>query len=100
VPTLAEAGVKDIDVSHWVGIYTPGATTADVVAKLNNVVNEVLARGEVRQRPITHGVDVPPMSPNQFARFVRSKTHKYTLLIREEMCSRFWYGGCRGFVAD
>jgi tripartite-type tricarboxylate transporter receptor subunit TctC len=100
VPTLAEAGVQDIDVSHWVGIFAPGATPADVIAKLNKAINEVLAQGEVGQLLISQGADVRPMSRDQFGEFVKMETEKYTLLIREEMCSRFWYGGCRGFVVD
>jgi ACS family glucarate transporter-like MFS transporter len=50
VPTLAEAGVKDINVSHWAGIFAPGATPPDIVARLNKVANEVLAQDEVRQQ--------------------------------------------------
>jgi tripartite-type tricarboxylate transporter receptor subunit TctC len=100
VPTLAEAGLRDIEVSHWVGIFAPGRTPPDVVAKLNKAVDDVLKDPEVRQRLIGQGADVRPLSPDQFAAFVRSETDKYTVLIRHEMCARFWYGGCRGFVVD
>jgi tripartite-type tricarboxylate transporter receptor subunit TctC len=100
VPTLAEAGVKDIDVSHWVGIFAPGGAPPDVVAKLNKAIDDVLKDPEVRRRLVGQGADVRPMSPDQFAAFVRSETDKYTVLIRHEMCARFWYGGCRGFVVD
>lgn len=100
VPTLAEAGLKDIDVSHWVGIFAPGGTPPDVVAKLNKAVDDVLKDSEVRQRLVGQGADLRPMSPDQFAAFVRSETNKYAALIRHGMCARFWYGGCRGFVVD
>jgi tripartite-type tricarboxylate transporter receptor subunit TctC len=100
VPTLAEAGLKDIDVSHWIGIFAPGATPPDVVAKLKKAIDDVLKDPEVRQRLIGQGADVRPMSPDQFAAFVRAETNKYAAMIRQEMCARFWYGGCRGFVVD
>jgi tripartite-type tricarboxylate transporter receptor subunit TctC len=100
VPTLAEAGLKDIDVSHWIGIFAPGGTPPAVVAKLNKAVDDVLKDPEVRQRLVGQGADIRPMSPEEFAAFVRSETNKYTVLIRHEMCARFWYGGCRGFVVD
>ena len=100
VPTLAEAGVKDIDVSHWVGILAPGGTPRDIVDKLNSATNQVLAQPDVKQRLASQGADIRPMSPDQFAAFVKSETDKYAGLIREEMCARFWYGGCRGFVVD
>lgn len=100
VPTLSEANIKDIDVSHWVGIFAPGGTPADVVAKLNKAVNDVLAQPEVRQRLAGQGADVRPMTVDQFSAFVKSETDKYALLIRQELCSRLWYGGCGGFVMD
>jgi tripartite-type tricarboxylate transporter receptor subunit TctC len=100
VPTLAEANIKDIDVSHWVGIFAPGGTSADVIAKLNKAVNDVLAQSDVKQQLASQGADIRPMSPDQFGSFVKSETAKYTILVRQEMCSRFWYGGCRGFVMD
>jgi hypothetical protein len=52
------------------------------------------------RKTIGQGADVHPMSPDKFAGFVKSETDKYTSLIREEKCSRFWYGGCRGVVLD
>ena len=100
VPTLTEANIKDIDVSHWVGIFAPGGTPDALVAKLNTAVNDVLAQPEVKQRLVSQGADVRPMSVDQFSAFVKSETDKYAILIRQEMCSRFWYGGCGGFVMD
>jgi tripartite-type tricarboxylate transporter receptor subunit TctC len=100
VLTLAEAGIPNIDVSHWVGIFAPGGTAPEVVARLNRAVNDVLAQPEVRQRLTGQGADVRPMSIDQFTAFVKSETDKYALLIREEFCSRLWYGGCSGFIMD
>ncbi len=100
VPTLAQAGVPNIDVSHWVGIFAPGGTAAEVVTKLNQAVNDVLAQPEVRQRLVSQGADVRPMSVDQFTAFVKAETEKYALLIRAEFCSRLWYGGCGGFIMD
>jgi len=100
VPTLAESNIKDIDVSHWVGIFAPGGTPGDVVAKLNKAVNDVLAQSDVKQQLTSQGADIRPMSTEQFSSFVKSETEKYAILVRQEMCARFWYGGCRGFVMD
>jgi len=100
VPTLSEANVRDVDVSHWVGIFAPGGTPPDVVIKVNKAVNDVLAQPEVRQKLVSQGADVRPMTVDQFSAFVKAETDKYAILIRQEMCSRLWYGGCGGFVMD
>jgi tripartite-type tricarboxylate transporter receptor subunit TctC len=100
VPTLSEAGVKDVDVSHWVGIFAPAGTPGEIVTKLNQAINQILAQPEVRDRLVGSGAEVTPMSADQFAGFVRSEASKYVLLITREFCSRPLYGGCVGFPTD
>ena len=97
VPTLAEAGVKDIEVTHWVGLFAPGETPNDIADRLNQAVNQVLSDPEVKERLASSGAEITPMSAEQFAKFLQSETDKYTTLIRTEFCSNLWYGGCGGF---
>jgi tripartite-type tricarboxylate transporter receptor subunit TctC len=97
VPTLAEAGVKDIEVAHWVGLFAPGETPGDIADKLNQAVNQALSDPEVKERLASSGAEITPMSAEQFAKFLQSETDKYTTLIRTEFCSNLWYGGCGGF---
>ncbi|MFC0385179.1 tripartite tricarboxylate transporter substrate-binding protein [Muricoccus vinaceus] len=42
VPTTAEAGVPDMLMSDWYGLFAPGATPPDTVLRLNEAVNAVL----------------------------------------------------------
>ena len=42
LPTLAEAGVKDFNVSVWHGLYAPKGTPAAVLAKINAAVKVAL----------------------------------------------------------
>ncbi|MFL5530677.1 MAG: Bug family tripartite tricarboxylate transporter substrate binding protein [Gemmatimonadales bacterium] len=97
VPTLAEAGVKDIEVTHWVGLFAPGETPSDIADKLNQAVTQALSDPEVKERLASSGAEITPMSAEQFAKFLQSETDKYTTLIRTEFCSNLWYGGCGGF---
>jgi tripartite-type tricarboxylate transporter receptor subunit TctC len=100
IPTLAEAGIRDIDVNHWVGIFAPARTPDAVVARLNTSVRDVLAQPDVKERLRSSGADLTPMSVDEFRAFLKAETDKYTLLIRQEFCSRLWYGGCGGFPMD
>jgi tripartite-type tricarboxylate transporter receptor subunit TctC len=47
VPTMAEAGFPDINVTSWNGIVAPAGTPKAIVDKLNAVVNDVLKNPEV-----------------------------------------------------
>ena len=82
VPTLAEAGVKGIEVTHWVGLFAPGDTPSDIADKLNWAVNEVLSNPEVKERLTSSGAEITPMSAKQFGTFLQSETDKYTTLVR------------------
>ncbi len=42
LPTLAESGVKDFQVTIWHGLYAPKGTPAEVVAKLNEALKAAL----------------------------------------------------------
>jgi tripartite-type tricarboxylate transporter receptor subunit TctC len=97
VPTLAESGIKDVDVAHWVGIFAPSGTPKEIVIKLNQAVNQVLSDAEVKEHLVSSGAQITPMSPEQFTDFLKSETDKYTTLIQTEFCSNLWYGGCGGF---
>jgi tripartite-type tricarboxylate transporter receptor subunit TctC len=50
VPTFAEAGLPDIEVSSWLILAAPAGTPAAVVSKLEAALVSVLAKEEVRQR--------------------------------------------------
>ena len=48
VPSLGEAaGIRDIDVDIWFGMYLQAATPKEIVAKLNAEVNAILKLPEV-----------------------------------------------------
>lgn len=42
LPTLAESGLKDFNVSIWHGVYAPKGTPADVVKKINEALKVAL----------------------------------------------------------
>ena len=100
VPTLAEAGVKDIDITQWVGIFAPGETPQGIVEKLNRDINQVLADPSVVAYFRSNGAEIKPLSVAKFADFLKVETDRYARLIRREFCSNLWFGGCVGFFVQ
>jgi tripartite-type tricarboxylate transporter receptor subunit TctC len=43
VPTIAESGLPDYNVTGWNAIFAPAGTPAPIIAKLNKSINQVLA---------------------------------------------------------
>ena len=52
VPTMAEAGVPDVEVGLWMGIFVPAATPAPIVKRLNDEVVRAVRLPDVRERLI------------------------------------------------
>ena len=60
VPTMAEAGIPDMDISLWTGIVAPAGTPPEIVALLQKAIAETVALPEVRTA--LEGIAVEPRS--------------------------------------
>lgn len=83
VPTMAEAGVKGVEMSAWYGIYGPAATPKAVIDRLNADVNKVIAMPETQARLSAIGADLTPQTPAQFLAFHNAENKRYGDLIRK-----------------
>ena len=83
VPTYAEAGLKDLVLEQWPGLFFHAGTPAEAIARLNAEVNRGLAEGQVRERYAQNGLEPVGGTVEQFARQYRDDYDKYAQLIRE-----------------
>ncbi len=84
VPTMAEAGVKGVEMSAWYGVYAPANTPKPVIEKLNAEINKVIAMPETQARLSAIGADLTPMSQAQFQAFHNAENQRYGDLIRRK----------------
>ena len=63
MPTLRESGLPDYDVSSWNALVAPARTPAEVIERLNQEANAVLAMPEVRRRLLEVGVEARGGTP-------------------------------------
>src|SRR5881628_2562998 len=70
IPTLAEQGLANYNLSLWFGIWARAGTPPAVVQKLNAQVNAILQGKEVREQFGRIGITSAPMKPDEFAKFV------------------------------
>jgi tripartite-type tricarboxylate transporter receptor subunit TctC len=84
VPTLEENGIKHVDGGPHFGFYAPAATPREVIAKINSEVAKAMQHAPVAERFKALAVNVAePMTPEQFAAYVRGEHAKYAKLIPE-----------------
>lgn len=82
VPTTAEAGVQGAEAPLWFGLWGPAGLPAELTAKMNADVRKALADPTVKERLVNGGNDTMDMSPQEFARFVRSEIEDYARVLK------------------
>lgn len=69
VPTLAESGVKDVDVYSWQAIAAPKGLPKDVKARLHTSIVNTLRDPQIKDKLSEQGFEIVASSPEQFAKF-------------------------------
>ncbi len=84
VPSLGEAaGIRDIDVDIWFGMYLPAATPKEIVAKLNAEVNAILMSPDVVETLARQGLQPTGGTPADLAELTASDLERWAKVIRE-----------------
>ena len=81
VPTIAEQGLPDYDMTLWFGMWAPAATPIPVVQKLNAAVNAIVFEPAVKEQFQKLGIEPAPMKPEDFAKFVRGQIEFYKKIV-------------------
>jgi len=83
VPTFAEQGVKDYDVTGWYGLCTQSKVPHAIIAKLNTDANKLLAGAALKKRLEDQGVTLNATTPEAFAAHVAAEIDKWTKVVKE-----------------
>jgi tripartite-type tricarboxylate transporter receptor subunit TctC len=81
VPTLAEAGVKGVDVYSWQAVVAPKGLPADVKGVLHAAIVAALNDPQMRARFTAVGFEVVANTPEQFAAFQQREFARWKKVI-------------------
>jgi tripartite-type tricarboxylate transporter receptor subunit TctC len=82
VPTMAEAGIADFEVSSWNGLAAPVGTPQPIVDKLNVEVNKILALPEVQRQLQELGAQSVGGSSRQFGDHVQAQILRWRDVVK------------------
>jgi tripartite-type tricarboxylate transporter receptor subunit TctC len=82
VPTMAEAGVKDMEVTIWMGLFFPTGTPAPVVKRVHEEVAKAITEPDIREKLSGLGVEPDGRSPEAFAKFLAADIARWTAVAR------------------
>lgn len=83
VPSLAEAGLPEYDLSVWFGMSAPAGTPAEVVQRLNVVLREVLADPTLQKRFETAGLTPTHSTSEAFFKRIETDIVKWGKVFRD-----------------
>ena len=82
VPTFMESGIKDFELSSWVGLLAPAKTPRPVIMRLNQALNEILASTEGKERLNAMGITATVGSPEKFSEQIKFDLKRFAAIVK------------------
>jgi tripartite-type tricarboxylate transporter receptor subunit TctC len=83
IPTMAEAGISDMDVATWYSILAPAGTPPEIVNKLNAAINQVASAPAFAKTMEELGTEPMSGSPEYFAKFLAEEIVRWREIIQQ-----------------
>jgi tripartite-type tricarboxylate transporter receptor subunit TctC len=83
VPTIVEAGVPEVTVRQWAGVFGPPKMPREIVERLNREVNAALRRPDVLEKLQSYGYAAEGSTPERLLAINRDDLALWRQLVRE-----------------
>ena len=83
LPTIADSGVPNFDLSGWYGVVAPAGTPQAVIARLNEEISRVLASPEIQTRLSNDGSEATPTTPAQLRQIIANEIQRWQKLMQQ-----------------
>ena len=81
VPTIAESGYPGFEMVAWVGAFVPAKTPPEIVTRLNEELNKILARPDMLAYFDTVGAQVYATSPDGLRQYEQEDTKRWAEIV-------------------
>jgi tripartite-type tricarboxylate transporter receptor subunit TctC len=82
VPTMAEAGLPDVQGGAWFGLMVPAGTPPAAIEWINRETQKAFTAADVKDRLIGQGVALPLGTPADYAAHIAAETKKWGEVVR------------------
>lgn len=83
VPTAVEAGMPNLEVTTWYGIFAPAGTPRAIVTKLNSEINRAMQATDVKEKLAAQSTDAIVGTPEEFGLYVKKEMAKWADVVRK-----------------
>jgi tripartite-type tricarboxylate transporter receptor subunit TctC len=84
LPTLAEQGVPKFEAVSWYALMVPAGTPGEIVARLNALTAQALARREIKDKLVALGMDPATGTPQELAATIQAESARWSEVIRKQ----------------
>jgi len=81
-PTMQESGVAGFDISSWYGLFMPGKSPPELIAKVNADMATILAEPAIKARLAPLGIEAAGSTPAQLATEAKAETELWGPVIK------------------
>ncbi len=81
VPTMAEGGLANLNLSAWVAILAPAKTPRPIIDQLNRAVNTAMD-AEFKAKLAASGIEVAPSTPEELQRIISADIKLHAELVK------------------
>ena len=82
VPTLFEAGLRDMVVESWLGVFMPGKTPPETVAKASTWINAALQTPELREGYAGIAMETVQSTPASFTTTIKADIERWGPIVK------------------
>jgi tripartite-type tricarboxylate transporter receptor subunit TctC len=83
VPTMAEAGLANVEASGWNGLFVPAGTPRAVIQRLQTDVAAVMASPAFREDAQNMGYELGGEGADEFSAYIKSELQRWGQVIRD-----------------
>jgi tripartite-type tricarboxylate transporter receptor subunit TctC len=83
VPTFAESGVPDVNVSNWYSVMSVGGTPKAVIKRLHDEIVRAVNSPDMNERLASSALEAAPNTPEQFRKMVADELQRWARVIKE-----------------
>jgi tripartite-type tricarboxylate transporter receptor subunit TctC len=81
IPTMAESGIADFEVTAWSGLYVPAGTPAEIVQRIDVETRRLLQDPEIRRQIAQVGYQPEGLGPAEFAALMQRELKQYAEIV-------------------
>jgi len=82
VPTMAEAGLENVEIYEWYGLVAPAGIPPEATGRLHQELEKVLKQDAFIERMDKQGIEVVANSPEDFATFISAEIERFGALVK------------------